>query len=147
MDSDVNFCFLGDGPLLEECKEYVKENRIFNVSFEGFVKNGNKYMANSKVLLIPSLNEGNPLVINEAIASGMMVVGSDVGGIHDLLVNLNNCFLCKVNDEASFYSAMRECLKSIDREDFIFDVDKTIYSIDRSVDSYFEVFGITKEAF
>jgi len=147
MNSNTNFCFLGDGPLLEECKAYVKENHIPNVSFEGFVDDGNRYMANSKVLLMPSLNEGNPMVVNEALASGMMVVGSDVGGIHDLLVNLENCFLCEVNNEDSFYLAMERCLKTIKAEDVVFNVKKSDYSIDHTVDSYFEIFGIAKEVF
>lgn len=147
MNSNTNFCFLGDGPLLEECKAYVKENHIPNVSFEGFVDDGNRYMANSKVLLMPSLNEGNPMVVNEALASGMMVVGSDVGGIHDLLVNLENCFLCEVNNEDSFYLAMERCLKTIKAEDVVFNVKKSDYSIDHTVALYFETFGITKEVF
>ena len=145
MNSNVSFCFLGDGPLLEECEQYAQENLLTNVSFMGFVDNGSKYMANSKILLIPSLNEGNPMVINEAIASGMMVIGSDVGGIHDLLINLNNCFLCEPNNELSFYLAMKECLNIINTDRACLSGNKTNYSIESSVISYFDLFGLKME--
>ena len=93
-----NLVFLGEGNLKEECELTAgtyKEKMIF---FKGAVENVNEYMANSKVLVLPSLSEGNPMVINEALASGMYVIANDVGGISDLITDGENGDLIKAND-------------------------------------------------
>ncbi len=44
------------------------------------------FMRGAELLVLPSLAEGNPIVVLEAFAAGRMVIGSDVKGIRGLVV-------------------------------------------------------------
>lgn len=139
---NYKFVFLGDGPLLDYCKEISKELKIEkNVSFKGFTTDVYSYMANSKLLVIPSLNEGNPIVVNEAFASGMGVVGNNVGGLVDLLKNIEIGGLCSISNRSGFAKAIDSTLVRINKGKF----DKTCnnpkrYDIKTTVDSYYKLF-------
>lgn len=143
-DEKYKFVFLGDGELLPACKEYCDNNKLDKiVTFYGSVDDVNKYMSNSKILIMPSLNEGNPIVINEAIASGMLVIGNDVGGIHDLLINNNYGFLIDINDDQKFALTMRSVIKKAnERKGKIKNNDLDRISISRCVDEYLVYFGL-----
>jgi L-malate glycosyltransferase len=47
-----------------------------------------------------------------ALASGLAIVGSDVGGIDDCVENSVNGFLCPVNDADAFETGFRKMLTS-----------------------------------
>ena len=139
---DHNVVFLGDGPLLDECKKESKDlglNKFF--SFKGYTKDVAKYMSDSKLLVMPSLNEGNPMVINEAFASGMAVVGNNVGGIVDLLKDVKIGGLQSIDDPKLFVSKILKTLNEISKKkiDHI-DYNLAKYNIDSTVESYYEYF-------
>ena len=53
-------------------------------------------MENSDILVIPSLSEGLPVVGMQALAAGLAILGSDVGGISDVVLPGQNGFLIPV---------------------------------------------------
>ncbi|PFW57230.1 hypothetical protein COL13_12270 [Bacillus cereus] len=85
---DVDFLVIGDGKLRSYIEQKCKEYQL-NVSFIGKVepKEVNKYMNIMDVLILPSRREAFGLVVLEANASGTLVIGSDVGGISEVIDN------------------------------------------------------------
>ena len=77
---DVQFWIIGRGPLMESFK---KETMELPITFWGNVpREEMPNLLNAvDVLVLPSLNEGLPLVTVEALKCGCNVVGSRVGGI------------------------------------------------------------------
>lgn len=83
-ERNVEFWILGDGPLRKSLKEKTKD---LPIRFFGNVEHNqmNDYMNVMDVLILPSLNEGLPLVTIEALRCGCSVVGSRVGGIPEAI--------------------------------------------------------------
>lgn len=78
---------VGDGPLLNSAKLKAKSYKL-QADFVGFAKDSTeiaRYLNESKLLLMPSLNEGGPRVILEAMACGVPVVATPVGIVPDIL--------------------------------------------------------------
>jgi len=67
---------LGDGPLMEECKEYVRDRK--SVHLVGAVTNVSDYLQAADIFVSTSLAEGLPNAANEAMACGLPVVLSDI---------------------------------------------------------------------
>lgn len=80
---EVSFIVVGDGKLGDELKDKMQKMKVDNVVFTGKMepKDIPNLMKSLDILVLPSLNEGMPRVTLEALACGVHVVGSDVGGI------------------------------------------------------------------
>ena len=104
--------FLGDGPLKDECMGFVQKNSLNNViMFKGNVGDTFNYLKDSYFLVMKSLFEGNPMVINEAIACGTFVISNNVGGIPDVIDSSTGCIIDK-NDDDAFEQALINLLEA-----------------------------------
>ncbi|MCR4562903.1 MAG: glycosyltransferase family 4 protein [Bacilli bacterium] len=141
-NKDLKIVLLGDGPLLDSCKDFVRLRKLDNFSFEGNVNNVHDYLRDSSFLLMKSLFEGNPMVINEAIASGTFVISNNVGGIPDI-VNENNGMILKNEDDTfkreigRLYSSKDSLLKMLENK--VSDNRKQV-SIEKTLSEYLFIF-------
>jgi glycosyltransferase involved in cell wall biosynthesis len=71
-------------------------------------------MSEATVFALPSRCEGTPCVILEAMAAGLPIVASDVGGIPALVRHGENGFLVPVGDTAALEARLRELLSDGD---------------------------------
>lgn len=84
------FVIIGDGELRQELFNYCLELGIEKrVVFCGWVEDMPMVYADLDLLLLTSDNEGTPVSIIEAMASGTIVFSTDVGGVKDLLPKLD----------------------------------------------------------
>lgn len=83
---DVRFSVAGDGPDMELLRTEI-ERRGLQGRFDlvGVVEEPWDYLASLDVFVLPSLWEGMPFTVLEALASGLPVVATDVGGVRDLI--------------------------------------------------------------
>lgn len=75
------------GLSVEEEQEYLLCDNIIKVGFTNEVE---KYLSISDVFLFPSLKEGMPVCIIEALAMGIPVITADSRGCNDLVKNYEN---------------------------------------------------------
>jgi len=114
-DLQWNCSMLGDGPLFEDVKREIEKagmNERFylpgwvtpDVVLEEFSK--------SDILFMPSLSEGLPVVGVQALATGLAIVASEIGGFLDLVDNGENGYLIDVQDVPAFSRTLREIISN-----------------------------------
>lgn len=83
--TDYYLVVVGDGPLFKKLKKKVKEENIRDVIFTGSRDDVENIIPSCDVLILPSYSESFGLVLIEALACGKPVIGSDVGGITEII--------------------------------------------------------------
>jgi len=87
--SSIKLAIVGSGPLKNKIKKYIKKNRLEqNIEFIGWVPTVQdlaKIYNQSKIMVIPSFNEGGPRVCLEAMACKIPVITSKVGVMLDII--------------------------------------------------------------
>ncbi len=105
---NIKLNIFGNGHLEEELRDYCNRNGISNnVIFHGFKKNIYDYMAALDALVMPSLHEGMPYTLLEAMYLKVPVIASDVGGLKEILENNVDAILIPPADEVSLENAIR----------------------------------------
>jgi len=92
--NNVVFIIAGDGPLREQLNNYVHELKLDgNVRFLGFRKDIMRILAAMDIFVMPSLDEGLPIAMLEAMAVGLPVIVTPVGEIPRVIENKQNGIL------------------------------------------------------
>jgi glycosyltransferase involved in cell wall biosynthesis len=114
---------IGSGPLEKSLKLKVKNFRLSiehpkseslqdRVLFLGNIPNDEvpKYLGIADVFVRPSLSEGLGNSFLEAMAAGVPIIGTPVGGIPDFLINGETGLFCKVKNPASIAQKITQIL-------------------------------------
>jgi len=104
---------LGDGPEMPLIRAHVNLAGLARrVHFHGWVapEQVAAIMSQGDILVLPSLAEGLPLVGVQALAAGLAILGSDIGGVVEVVQSGLNGFLCPANDTGGFAGALRVML-------------------------------------
>jgi glycosyltransferase involved in cell wall biosynthesis len=82
----VRFSVAGNGPDLEPLKAEIDRLGLRDgFDFVGALEEPWKYLCSLDVFVLPSLWEGMPFALLEAMGTGLPVVASDVGGVRDVI--------------------------------------------------------------
>jgi glycosyltransferase involved in cell wall biosynthesis len=104
---DATLCLVGDGPDRESLERRAHALGIVrHTLFVGYQQDVAPYYKFFDTLLLPSGNEGTPVVAIESLAAGTPVVATDVGGVADVVEHGTDGFLTGVGDIESIATAL-----------------------------------------
>ena len=102
---------LGDGPDREKLQQQAADLGLQDVlTFHGAVHGVAPYLQHASLFVLPSLSEGMPNVVLEAMACGLPVIATRVGGIVDIIDNEKNGSLVDAQRPDQLYEAMKQLL-------------------------------------
>jgi len=104
---------VGDGPLRDQLFKEANELGINNnVSFMGDRKDVPDLLAHFDLFVLPSLWEGTPRALLEAMAAGVPIIATGVDGNSEVIEDGRNGLLVKPKDPALLESAIMRAIKS-----------------------------------
>lgn len=113
---DVRFYIVGDGSLREELERRTLELGISeNVTFTGFLKDVERIEAALDITVITSKAEALCLSIVESMIAGIPAVGTDSGGVAEVIRHGENGFLVPVGDADILAERLEELLADKDK--------------------------------
>jgi len=90
---------IGDGPRRKELEDLAKSKGLEKeIIFVGFQSDVEKWLAVLDVFALPSLTEGTPMALLEAMAAGIPVIATAVGGVPRVVESGVNGFLVAPGD-------------------------------------------------
>lgn len=96
-----------------ELRTFVKQHDLEDkVTFTGPVGNVAKYLQSADVFVFPSQTEALGLALIEAQSCGLPAVGSNVGGIPDVIDNGVSGILVEPNDDGQLHDALLRLLRN-----------------------------------
>ena len=109
----VHYVWIGDGRLAGALTEAIgKANLADRFHLLGWQPNASELLGGIDLFLLPSLYEGLPLAILEAMSAGLPCVVSDVDGTRDAIEHGKDGFLCPVNDIAAWTQTCQSLIDS-----------------------------------
>jgi glycosyltransferase involved in cell wall biosynthesis len=110
-DLAVRLMIIGDGPEREQISQAIKAAGLeSSIVLTGHLKNLTPYYEAADVVAIPSLSEGSPNVLLEAMAFGVPVVATRVGGIPEIVNDGETALLVPAQDPGAMAAAIERLL-------------------------------------
>lgn len=141
-NTDIRFSIYGSGEEEDFMRDYISKKHLRNVKIYGFVipEKVVDVLNEADLLILPSIDEGFPYILVEAIASGVPCVATNVGGVGEIIDGTvgrvvqprdANAILDGINEviHDDVKELSRNCLKKSEH----FSVSKMV---DRTVDVY-----------
>jgi glycosyltransferase involved in cell wall biosynthesis len=109
---EATFAIAGTGPLGPSLEELAEELGLGDrVRFLGYRSDVPQLLAVADVFALPSLFEGSPLAVLEAMAAGRALVSSAIGGTNEVVVEGESGLLVPPGDPESLAAALRRLLE------------------------------------
>ncbi len=108
---DARFLLFGEGPLLESLQSQASANGLGDrFVFGGFQKDVARVLSAFDLSVFPSLWEGTPLTLFEALAAGKPIVATDADGLLDVLTDGHDALIVPKRDAAALARRILEIM-------------------------------------
>lgn len=112
---DARFIFIGRDDMNGKVQLAIKERDLTeSITHVGFQENVSSWMKVARLLVLPSLKEGCPTSVLEAMSHGVPVVAYNVGGLPELVRNRQDGLLVPPNETICLAKAMIKLLRETD---------------------------------
>lgn len=106
---DAYLCLVGDGPDRDHLERYAHELGVVKrCLFVGYQEDVARFYSAIDALLLPSVSEGTPVSVIEALAAQRPAVATRVGGIPDVIRDGVDGFLVEVGDAEALSDRLAE---------------------------------------
>jgi glycosyltransferase involved in cell wall biosynthesis len=114
--ADVEGVIVGEGPHKERLIERAAGLGLLNdaVKFVGSVEDMPPVYQQASIFVLTSECEGSPNVVLEAMASGLPVIATKVGGVSDIVRHGDTGFLAEAGDDTSMAESLMRLVKDED---------------------------------
>ena len=140
---DIVLNLAGAGELEEDIKNIVREKNLENsVHFKGLLDDVKEELSKTDIFCLPSHYEGMPMSIIEAMASGLPVVATAVGGVPDMITDRKNGILCNDTPE-DIADALEMVIESVELREMLGNnavVASKEYSSEKMAKKYCEIY-------
>jgi glycosyltransferase involved in cell wall biosynthesis len=141
LPSNIHFTIVGGGDLLEELRRKTSDNNLDSyITFVGPSNNVDNYLINGDIFILPSLNEGMPMAIIEAMRLSMPIISTAVGGIPEMIDDKKSGLLIEPST-----SGVLSFIKSINDYDWVkmgeesYNKYKESFSIEAMMSKYSDI--------
>ena len=136
---------IGNGPLLPLISKKLTTSINSNVNVKGFVEKIEDEYKEGGALIVPSIWPDNlPYVILEAMSFGVPIIGSEIGGIPEMIDHGKTGLLFKPGDEIDFEKQLRYLLENPQKiQEFGQNAIKKVendFNWENTVNNYFELY-------
>ncbi len=108
----TKFLLVGDGPLKMKLENLARELGIMEYCiFSGFRDDIPEILSSLDLFVLPSILEGHPIVILEAMAMAKPIVASDINGVREQIENGRTGVLVPRGDPQALAEAINQMLK------------------------------------
>ncbi len=143
--AQARLLLLGDGQTFEEMRRYAEKLSIAETThFLGHVNNVQEYLQAADIFVLPSIQEGMPNALLEAMASGLPVVATRIGGVVDIIEDGIDGVLVEPADTEGLAEKILQLLKRKDMAETIacnaYQKIKNHYSLDSIAQRYIQLY-------
>jgi glycosyltransferase involved in cell wall biosynthesis len=115
-DLPASITIIGDGPLANECKDFAARNgsRLTKVALLQPVPYGTPFydlLRRFDAVIVPSISDEQPRLIFDAFSQGIPVIGSNTGGISEVIDDGLNGKLFRAGDASDLARLLRWACK------------------------------------
>jgi glycosyltransferase involved in cell wall biosynthesis len=108
---EIQFLIVGDGPDERRLKGLARSLRVEDwFIFTGYVVDLRPYYTIADLVVLPSHTEGSPNVLLEAMAAGLPIVATAVGGVPEIVSNEKEALLVEGKNPAALAQAIERLL-------------------------------------
>jgi len=106
-EPNIKLQIIGDGPLKDQLTAKAESMELSErVRFLGYREDRLELLNQSAISVLPSVNEGTPRALMEAMAMKRLVIGADVPGIRDLITDQETGILVPVRNPQKLAEAI-----------------------------------------
>lgn len=114
MQGILTLCGYADGEYGNECISYIEDNDLQNkVLVKGFCADMSEEYLKNDVLICGSTRESYPNAISEALAYGLIIVSTPVGGVPEVIEDGENGYLTRDYTEEALYEKIIQVQKEV----------------------------------
>lgn len=110
---DAKLVIIGDGILKNKIQQQIKNNRLDNsILLLGKIVDAAKYLKILDIFILPSVKEGLPYVILEAMQAKLPIIATRVGGVPEIIENNVNGLLINPADSSEITDSIKRIINN-----------------------------------